>query len=438
MEIDIVSGLRESANAAVKVPDGTDLISRYRKVRALTEKLCEPLEPEDYVVQTMMDVSPTKWHLAHVTWFYETFILRKFDPDYRLLNDQYPYLFNSYYTQAGERHCRDQRGYLSRPTVREVYEYREYVDRNMIRMLERMSDSELKEVFPVFEVGLNHEQQHQELLLTDVKHVLSVNPLRPIYRERENVAPNVSGSVPMRWHAIEEGVYEVGHAGSSFSYDNEEPRHRVYLQPCEIAGRLVTNAEYLEFMEDGGYQRPELWLSAGWAWIEANGWTEPFYWEKGDTPREVFTLAGRQLLNPDEPVCHVRYFEADAYARWAGYRLPTEQKWEVVAAEVPIEGNFVQDGELHPMPAKGGVDHHPEQMYGDVWEWTRSQYSPYPGFKPLEGALGEYNGKFMCNQFVLRGGSCATSADHIRPTYRNFFAPESCWQFTGIRLARDV
>lgn len=413
------------------------LISRYRAVRSLTEKLCEPLVPEDYVVQTMEDVSPTKWHLAHVTWFFETFILREFYPGYRLLNDQYPYLFNSYYVQAGERHCRDQRGYLSRPTVREVYEYRAYVDRHMFEFLEGLDTDGWNKVGPVLEVGLNHEQQHQELLLTDIKHVLSVNPLRPVYRERDPSVEDAPVDTSLRWSAIKEGIYEVGHDGAGFAYDNEWPRHRFYVQRCEIANRLVTNAEYVEFMEDGGYRRPELWLSAGWAWVDANGWNKPFYWEVPDDPQAIFTLAGRRGLNPHEPVCHVSYFEADAYARWAGARLPSEQEWEVMAAGVPIEGNFVDKGVLHPMPATRRDDA-PQQVYGDVWEWTRSQYSPYPGYRPLEGALGEYNGKFMCNQFVLRGGSCATSSDHIRPTYRNFFAPQSCWQFTGIRLARDV
>lgn len=411
------------------------LLSRYRQVRHLTETLCDTLVPEDFVVQTMEDVSPTKWHLAHVSWFFETFVLREFVPEYELLNETYPYLFNSYYVQAGERHCRDRRGYLSRPTVAEVFEYRHYVDRAMEDLLRNADESVMRRLAPVLQIGLNHEQQHQELLLTDIKHVLSVNPLRPVYRDR--IAPLVAESAPLKWISFEEGVVEVGHDGVGFAYDNEGPRHRFYLQPFQLASRLVTNGEFLEFMDDGGYRRPDLWLSAGWDWIQTNGFTEPFYWEKHNDVWHSFTLSGMRVIDEREPVCHLSYFEADAYARWAGARLPTEQEWETAAGEVRIEGNLVERGLMHPAPAVDG-EAEIQQMFGDVWEWTRSQYSPYPGYKPADGALGEYNGKFMCNQFVLRGGSCATSKDHIRRTYRNFFAPESCWQFTGLRLARDL
>jgi ergothioneine biosynthesis protein EgtB len=412
------------------------LINRFSEVRSFTEYLCEPLVAEDYVVQTMTDVSPTKWHLAHVSWFFETFVLREFDPTYVSINDRYAYLFNSYYVQAGERHCRDQRGYLSRPTVKEVYVYRAHVDEAMHRFLTGCTTDTFQRVADVLEVGLNHEQQHQELILTDIKHVLSVNPLRPVYRETtRETAPRVEA--PIGWVEFAEGVREIGHDGEGFAYDNEGPRHRAFLEPFALADRLVTNGEYLQFMQDGGYERPELWLSAGWAWIAENGFTEPFYWERRDGGSWMhFTLSGMKEVNRAEPVCHLSYFEADAYARWADARLPEEREWEVAAEAVPVRGNLVDEGQFAPTGDAGGNGL--RQMYGDVWEWTRSQYSPYPGYRPAEGAIGEYNGKFMCNQFVLRGGSCATSRSHIRRTYRNFFAPESCWQFTGLRLARDL
>jgi ergothioneine biosynthesis protein EgtB len=413
----------------------TTLRARYDEVRAFTEHLCEPLVPEDYVVQTMTDVSPTKWHLAHVSWFFETFVLREYLAGYVPLDERYAYLFNSYYVQAGERHCRDQRGYLSRPTVRQVYDFRRYVDDAMRSFMDSASTEVFERAAPVIEIGLNHEQQHQELLLTDIKHVLSVNPLRPVYRES---TPTESAAVQeMGWVEVGEGVYEIGHDGKGFFYDNEGPRHRTFIEPFLMGDRLVTNGEYLDFMQDGGYERPELWLSAGWAWVAENRFTEPFYWERRDGGEWVhFTLAGTQPVDPAAPVCHLSYFEADAYARWAGARLPDEREWEVAASGAPIEGNLVDTGILAPVPCRGGPGL--RQMIGDVWEWTRSQYSPYPGYRPAEGALGEYNGKFMCNQFVLRGGSCATSRSHIRVTYRNFFAPESCWQFSGLRLARDL
>jgi ergothioneine biosynthesis protein EgtB len=410
-----------------------DLLDRYRTVRAVTGRIAAPLAPEDCVVQTMEDVSPTKWHLAHVSWFFETFVVEPHLAGYRPLNPQYAYLFNSYYVQAGERHCRDRRGYISRPTVDEVYEYRAYVDEHIAEMLETAGDETLEAVAPLIEIGLNHEQQHQELMLTDIKHVFSVNPLRPAYQDRPHeTAPTTA----LAWVPFEGGLQEIGHAGSGFTYDNETPRHRHFLEPYQLADRLVTNGEYLAFMEDGGYERAELWLSEGFATGRERGWSEPFYWEKRDGRWWIFTLAGMHELDENEPVCHVSYFEADAYARWAGARLPTEQEWEVAARELPIRGNTYETGRLHPSPA-GEPPLPINQMYGDLWEWTRSQYSPYPGYRPLPGALGEYNGKFMCNQFVLRGGSCATSASHIRPTYRNFFIPDATWQFMGIRLAND-
>jgi len=412
------------------------VLDDYRRVRAFTERLTEPLATEDMVVQSRENVSPTKWHLAHVSWFFETFVLEPFLPDYDPLDDAYAYLFNSYYIQAGERHCRDRRGYISRPTVEEVLCYREHVDRAMERLLEGGGAGDPDEVRFRTTLGIHHEQQHQELLVTDIKHVFSVNPLRPAYHD---VRPDPGRAPDLEWVGFGEGVREVGHGGEGFSYDNERPRHEVYVHPFEIASRPVTCGDYLEFMRDGGYERPELWLSDGWATVEEREWTEPFYWEERDGEWVVHTLSGLRLVEEAEPVSHVSYYEADAFARWAGARLPTEEEWEVAAETVPVEGNFVESGLLHPSPASSErAGNGLRQMFGDVWEWTRSQYEPYPGFEPLEGALGEYNGKFMCDQFVLRGGSCATSRTHIRSTYRNFFHADESWQFTGLRLARDA
>jgi ergothioneine biosynthesis protein EgtB len=434
------------STAAVSADAPATALERYEAVRRFTERLCEPLATEDYVVQSMEDVSPTKWHLAHTSWFFETFVLRPHMDGYRELDPAYAFLFNSYYMQAGERHCRAQRGYISRPTVAQVFEYRRHVDAAMHGLLSSAPDDLVARVGPVIEIGLHHEQQHQELMLTDLKHVLGVNPLRPAYRPSDPPGPAGSGGGPsdpgpVRWLPRDGGVYEIGHAGPGFSYDNEAPRHRVYLEPHALADRLVTNGEYLAFMEDGGYTRPELWLSMGWAHVEENEWSEPFYWERRDGAWWLFTLSGMRRVAPHEPVVHLSYFEADAFARWAGARLPTEPEWEVAAAGLEVDGNLADTGRFHPAPDPGsapGEGNGPRQMFGDVWEWTRSQYEAYPGFSPPDGALGEYNGKFMCNQFVLRGGSCATSRSHIRATYRNFFPPEATWQFTGLRLARDL
>ena len=415
------------------------LLTRYLNVRRFTEQLCEGLATEDYVVQSMPDVSPTKWHLAHTSWFFETFVIRPHLSGYQSINDTYAFLFNSYYVHAGERHCRAQRGYISRPTVAEVFAYRTHVDTAIERLLATASEATLAALRPVLVLGLHHEQQHQELMLTDIKHVFSVNPLRPALRP--GGLRGTAAAPPLGWIESAGGLTWIGHAGPGFSFDNETPRHQVFVQPFALADRLVTNGEYLEFMHDDGYRRPELWLSMGWATVEANQWTEPFYWERRDGEWWNFTLRGMRPVDPAEPVCHLSFFEADAFARWAGARLPTEFEWELLAAAAPIDGNLADNGDFHPRPAtspsRSTANPSPLQLYGDVWEWTRSQYSPYPGFKPAEGALGEYNGKFMCNQFVLRGGSCATSPSHIRPTYRNFFPPDATWQFTGLRLARD-
>ncbi len=425
------------AGAASPATDRDALASRYLEVRRFTETLVEGLAPEDMVVQSMPDVSPTKWHLAHTSWFFEQFMLMPQLVDYAPLNPTYLYLFNSYYVQAGERHCRAQRGYISRPTVAEVLAYRRHVDDAMVALIGRADEARLEAMRPLLALGLNHEQQHQELMLTDIKHVFSVNPLRPVYRSAPEAEPRPTAA-PVRWVEFPERLAWIGHdpADGRFAYDNEEPRHRELVHDFALASRAVSNGEYLEFMEDGGYRRPELWLSLGWAAREAGQWTEPFYWEKRDGAWCTFTLTGMKPIDPAEPVAHVSYFEADAYARWAGARLPTEPEWEVAAADVPVRGNFVEAGRWHPAPATGAEPL--LQLYGDLWEWTRSQYLPYPGFRPAPGAVGEYNGKFMCNQFVLRGGSCATSLTHIRPTYRNFFPPEATWQFTGFRLARDL
>ncbi len=429
--------------------DHPDLVRRFLDVRESTDALTQNLEPEDFVVQSMDDVSPTKWHLAHTSWFWEAFVLSEWIRDYKPFHPTYHYLFNSYYVQAGERHCRAQRGYLSRPTVAEVQEYRRYVDSAVAELIARDPHGERDPALAqLVELGMNHEQQHQELILTDLKHVFSVNPLRPTYRERRagngsdaTSAGNSTAAIPeLRWVGFEGGLVHIGAAGSGFRFDNESPRHRRFLEPFEIADRLVTNGEFLEFIEDGGFRRAELWMSEGWAQRESQGWTEPFYWERRDGAWWSFTLSGMRPLVLGEPVCHLTWFEADAYARWAGGRLPREDEWEAAAETVPVEGNLVEAARFHPVrlaSTEGGSGPVLRQMFGDVWEWTSSAYSPYPGYSTPEGVIGEYNGKFMCGQFVLRGGSCATPRTHIRPTYRNFFHPDAAWQFSGLRLARD-
>jgi ergothioneine biosynthesis protein EgtB len=383
----------------------------------------------------MPEVSPTKWHLAHTSWFFETFILKEALPDYAPIHPEYAYLFNSYYNAAGKMHCRPKRGLISRPTLGETLEYRHRVDDFMGEIFKKPTIVE--KFAPIVVLGLHHEQQHQELMLTDIKHVFSESPLRPVFRE-----PSVRKSAPvppMPWLTFAEGVYQVGYKGAGFHFDNEGPRHRQFVGSFQLAPRLVTNRDYLEFIEDDGYRRPEFWLSLGWYTVNEQHWEAPLYWEKRDRSWSVFTLAGMRELDKSEPVCHVSYFEADAFARWARARLPTEFEWEVAAANLPCAGNFVENESFHPRPVDEVAAVQPlAQMFGDVWEWTGSSYSPYPGYAPTSGALGEYNGKFMCNQYVLRGGSCATSQSHIRKTYRNFFPPNVRWQFMGIRLARDV
>jgi ergothioneine biosynthesis protein EgtB len=412
-----------------------ELLERYRAVRDFTARLCRDLHPEDCVVQSMPDVSPTKWHLAHTSWFFETFVVKVWQPRYRSEVPQYAYLFNSYYNAAGDMHRRDLRGLISRPTVAETYRFRESIDDCVVQLLEGADDALLAEIESVLTLGLHHEQQHQELLVTDIKHVFAQNPLYPVFHPADT--SNVDGAVlPQTFVEFDEATMLIGHEGEGFSYDNESPRHRALVGPFSLSNRLITNGEYLEFMEAGGYSRPEFWLSLGWTTVNEQRWRAPMYWEERDGAWWNFTLSGFRPVNETEPVTHISYFEADAYANWAGARLPTEFEWERVAAEIPIAGNFVDLERFHPAPASSS-DRRFSQIYGDVWEWTRSAYLPYPGYRAGPGALGEYNGKFMCNQMVLRGGSCATSRNHIRSTYRNFFQPEKRWQFTGIRLARD-
>jgi ergothioneine biosynthesis protein EgtB len=389
------------------------LSDRYAAVRAHTEALCEPLEIEDFVVSSMADVSPTKWHLAHTTWFFETFVLAPFAPWYASPNARYAYLFNSYYVQAGERHCRAQRGLATRPTVREVFAYRAHVDRAVEALIERIAGDEEHPAVSALELGLQHEQQHQELLIADIKHVFWTNPLRPAYA--------LSGSVPastppMHWRSTPEGLYRIGHDGTSFAFDNEEPAHRVFLEGFRLASRLVTNGEYLQFINDGGYRCPALWLSSGWSTVQERNWEAPLYWERDTHGWLEFTLSGAHPIAEHAPVCHLSHYEADAFARWAGHRLPSEAEWEVAA------GRAVLDDDVR-------------QLYGETWQWTQSPYVAYPGFSPRSGAIGEYNGKWMSDQWVLRGSSWATPRSHARLTYRNFFPSDARWQFSGIRLA---
>jgi ergothioneine biosynthesis protein EgtB len=417
------------------IDNRSKLVTYYKNVRAFTEKLCEPLETEDYVIQTMPDVSPTKWHIGHTSWFFEAFILDKANPSYKSIHPLYTYLFNSYYTQVGERWLRPNRGLLSRPTVKDIFEYRKFVDENVLKLIEKADEKIFNKFAPIIEIGLNHEQQHQELLLTDIKHVLSINPLNPVYSAREVIVQN--DFPEMKWINFDGGIFKIGNKDNEFCYDNETPRHKEFLNPFMLASRLVTNGDFIEFIEDSGYENAPLWLSDGWAIIENEKWRAPFYWEKKDGEWSNFTLNGFRKVNPAEPVTHISYYEADAFAAWRNLRLPTEAEWEVASGKHNYEGNFVDEEIYHPTALQNEKDGL-NQLYGDVWEWTRSPYSPYPGYKPLSGALGEYNGKFMSSQMVLRGGSCATSQTHIRNTYRNFFPPHSRWQFMGLRLAKDV
>ena len=407
-------------------------LEAFLEIRRTSERLCEPLTTEDYVIQALPDVSPTKWHLAHTSWFFETFLLRPHSQGYALMNDAYPYLFNSYYNSVGLPFPRAERGHLSRPTVAEVYAYRAHVDEAMARLLEQLDDA----LVPSVELGLNHEQQHQELILTDLKYNLGANPLRPAYRPPRARTEHPRSPGPS-FIAFDGGLVDVGFDGPGFAFDNEQPRHRAYLRPFRLASRPVTNGEYTQFIADDGYRRWDLWLSEGWRILQERGWQTPLYWERRDEGWWHYTLAGLHPLDEPAPVAHLSYYEADAYARWRGARLPTEQEWEHAAAACPTLGTLLDDGVYEPRPAVGARDGL-LQVLGDVWEWTQSSYSPYPGYRPLPGGLGEYNGKFMVNQMVLRGGSCVTPRSHVRVTYRNFFPPEARLQFSGVRLAADI
>lgn len=438
------SARSESPFSATQDPNSEDLsldqraelLNKYQRVRTETDALSDPLSAEDMQLQSMPDASPVKWHLAHTSWFFETFILRHHLDDYRLFDPEFHHLFNSYYNSLGQPFSRPQRGLLSRPDTEQVFAYRRHVDRAIERLLAEEDCS--AEVAALMTLGLNHEQQHQELLLTDILHAFSINPLLPAYLE-EPADDALSGqSQPPSWLSVPEDTYTIGCDGDAFHFDNESPSHSQYLQPFRIASRLVTNREYLEFMEDGGYCEPRLWLSDGWAWVQKSQRQAPLYWQEREGGWFQFTLAGLQPVNMDAPVSHVSFYEADAFASWAGHRLPTEFEWEVAAwlyrrPDTLSAANLLEKRQYQPVPESAAAP----QFVGNLWEWTGSAYLPYPGFRASADAVGEYNGKFMCNQMVLRGGSCITPADHIRISYRNFFYPHQAWQFTGIRLAGD-
>lgn len=414
----------------------SELAASVWAVRELSAQLARPLSAEDQCLQGMPDASPTKWHLAHTTWFFETVVLAALVPGYQPFDRSYAYLFNSYYESLGPRQPRPQRGMITRPGVDEMLAYREYVDTALLAFIAECSEERWKQTAALIELGLNHEQQHQELILTDIKYGLSLNPFDPIYRPRRPIP--VGAEVALGWQDFAGGEMNIGHPiDSRFCYDNETPCHQVLLRPYQLADRLTTCGDYLAFMADGAYRRPEFWLSDGWTAVQDNDWQAPLYWRRENAGVwSIFTLHGRRPLDPAEPLCHISFYEAAAYAAWADARLPTEFEWEAAVAPLPVQGNFLDPTVLHPQASSSGQGL--RQAYGDTWVWTRSSYDPYPGFRPLPGAVGEYNGKFMVGQLVLRGGSCASPSGHLRPTYRNFFPPAARWQFSGLRLARDL
>ncbi len=443
------------ASSTARLAKATPVLQHFQSVRSATETLARPLSAEDCQLQSMPDASPVKWHLAHTTWFFETFILERFERNFTPHDAAFRVLFNSYYNVVGDKHPRAQRGLVSRPTLAQVIAYRHAVDARITKLLERDVPEPM---LRLMEIGLHHEQQHQELILTDIKHALFCNPAMPEYAHGwplSRVSPQA-----MQWLPYAGGLVDIGHADEGFSFDNETPRHAVFLRPYALASRLVTHGEWEQFIADGGYTRPELWLSMGWDWVQANQVRAPLYWfntASDSAPLwRTFTLRGAMNVDAHTPICHINYFEADAYARWAGARLPTEAEWEHVAENIScdvsakdklvelngklieLKGNFAEDRIFHPLATHTPFTGQPQQMMGDVWEWTSSPYVPYPGYQPWAGEVGEYNGKFMCNQYVLRGGSCATPASHIRTSYRNFFPPQAQWQFSGLRLARDI
>ncbi|NRA45392.1 MAG: ergothioneine biosynthesis protein EgtB [Oligoflexales bacterium] len=412
---------------------------KYHTVRQVSLQLCEPLQHEDYNLQCMEDASPPKWHLAHTTWFFEQFILLPYKKDYKVFSESFHFLFNSYYETAGSLYPRPKRGLIARPSLDAVLRYRTYVDDHMKELLQVGNHPNAQKIGAITEIGLHHEQQHQELLLTDTKYNFFCQYEKPEYQSASKDKKNSQSPKPV-WIEVEEGVHQVGHdAKSGFAYDNESAPHKVYINPVSLSSHLSTNGDFAEFIDAGGYQRVELWLSEGWSFIKQNNIEHPLYWQKIGEDWYEFTLSGLCLLDLNAPVCHLSYFEADAFANWKNCRLPTEFEWEVASKELSITGNFLETHNLHPQPAPAQPTASGSfaQIFGDVWEWTQSSYAPYPNFKSLLGSLGEYNGKFMCNQYTLRGGSCVTPESHIRKTYRNFFSPHSRWQFTGIRLAKD-
>ena len=428
-----------STGIAVSATAGGDidahLLERLFQTREQSLALTAHLSEADQTVQSMPDASPAKWHLAHTTWFFEAFLLRDHLPDYAPFDEHYFYLFNSYYEQEGARHPRPQRGIITRPGAEEIRAYRAHVDAGLKDLVSGVSGNATQRIGELIELGIHHEQQHQELLLTDILHLFAQNPLNPAYaRGAPKSGPWAAAEAG--WRSFDGGIVTVGYDGSDFAYDNEGPAHEALVRPFRISDRLVTNGEWRQFIEDGGYEVAMLWLSDGWATVRTDGWKAPLYWQERDGEWHQMSLWGLQPVENDAPVCHVSYYEADAFARWAGKRLPTEFEWEIAAADLPETGNTVGSSHLRPLPA-GHPDAGAWQMFGDVWEWTASPYTPYPGFKPTEGAIGEYNGKFMCNQMVLRGGSCVTPAGHVRRTYRNFFYPHQRWQFMGLRLSED-